>query len=319
MKNKVMPPWTPMKYSENGNNVTTEMWGRKYISGDKSFLESVISQGEELLAGPIRIVETENGKDIVWGEFTNLLMNDSDEETVCIVSAAQSEAFLLNVSMKIEYDGCVDFGLTVAPQGTRPGRVMGYDIGQKPGYKLTRLWMEIPLKSEVAKVFHMFPNSDITVNGKDVEKAGFKQAGEVADIMQMPFMEQLFIGNDNVGFCVFAETDEGRQLDDKKRAVECIREKDEYILRIRLLDSEPYNWIEKDVTNGMNLLPITFRMGFIATPLRPFPENPYKERAVHIDCFKKIPNDMLYDEFLLSPYEDTDELVIDRIKRLGVN
>lgn len=319
MESKIMNPWIPMECEENGNNITTTLWGRKYISGEKSFLQSIISQGQEILAGPVRLVGTENGKELEWGDFTNLLMNNSNEELVSIVSAAQSDSFVLNVSMNIEYDGFIDLALTLAPQGTRPGKVFGIDINQKPEYILSRLWLEIPIKPDVAKLYHVFPNGPLTINGKFLgEHSAFRQAGELADDIKMEFKQQIFIGNDDVGIAVLSESDEGRQIEDEKKAIECIRKGDEYVLRIRLLDSEPYSWREKGIGDGMYNWPITYKMGFTATPLRPFPENPYEERAVHIDCFKKIPNDMLYDEFLLSSYEDTDELVIDRIKRLGV-
>lgn len=318
MKDKVMKPWLPMTYKEERGKVAVQMWGRKYTSGSRSFLESIMSQDKEILANPIRIVGTENGKEIKWGEFTNLIMNNSDENAVSIVSSAQSDAFVLNVSMNTEYDGCIDLGLTIVPQGTRPGKIMGIDVGQKTEYSLERLWLEIPLKHEIAKLYHVFPNGNFIVNGETVKAHGFKQAGELAENMQMAFKEQIFIGNDDVGICVFAESDKDRQVKDEEKAVECIKKDDEYLLRIRLLDSEPIKWKDKSIANGMHSVPLSYRMGIIATPLKPFPQNPYKEKAVHIDCFKKIPTDMQYDEFLLSPFEDTDEIVLDRIKRLGV-
>lgn len=318
MTEKVMKPWVPMKYKEEKDAVVVEMWGRKYISGKASFLERIVSQNKEILASGIRLTGTENGKEIKWGEFVNLIMDNSDENAVSIVSTAQSDAFVLNVSMNIEYDGCIDLGLTIVPQGTRPGKIMGIDVGQKNEYSLERLWLEIPLNPEIAKLYHVFPNGKFVVDGKTVEEHGFRQAGELRENMHTAFKEQIFIGNDEAGLCVFAESDQNRQLEDKAKAVEYIKKDDEYLLRLRLLDFEPPQWREKSDGNGMHSIPLTYRMGIIATPLKPFPENPYKERAVHIDCFKKIPAEMQYDEFLLSSFEDTEETVLDRIKRLGV-
>ena len=53
-----------------------------------------------------------------------------------------------------------------------------------------------------------------------------------------------------------------------------------------------------------------------ATPVKPFPKNPYKERSLHIDCFKKIPEN--YEEYLFKT-DTAGEMMLDRIKRLGVN
>lgn len=62
---------------------------------------------------------------------------------------------------------------------------------------------------------------------------------------------------------------------------------------------------------------ISYRIAFQASPVREFPKNPYTEKRLHIDCFKKISND--YDEFLRNPVVDSDrEIGYDRIKRLGV-
>ena len=63
MKEKVMAPWTPVTVNEDGNSIKAGVWGREYASGNDSFLQSVISQNQEILAGPVRFVGTEDGID----------------------------------------------------------------------------------------------------------------------------------------------------------------------------------------------------------------------------------------------------------------
>ena len=75
---KIMEPWIPVKTDENANGVTTEVWGRKYKSGKKSFLESILSQNQEILASPVRFVGEENGSELVLDDFKNYVMNNSD-------------------------------------------------------------------------------------------------------------------------------------------------------------------------------------------------------------------------------------------------
>ena len=98
---KVMEPWIPVKLDEDVNGITTEVWGRKYKSGKKSFLESILSQNQEILASPIRFVGDENGREFILGDFKNYVMNDSDDEKAIICSSVESKSFILNTSLKI--------------------------------------------------------------------------------------------------------------------------------------------------------------------------------------------------------------------------
>ena len=74
---------------------------------------------------------------------------------------------------------------------------------------------------------------------------------------------------------------------------------------------------EKGDANGMDLFPLTFRLGMMATPVKKFPDNPYYQRNVHIDCFKKIPMD--YEDYLFGEYEGKGEIVLDKIQRQGAD
>ena len=45
-QNIVMKPWVPIELTTNDNDVVAKVWGRSYKSGTKSFLESILSQGQ---------------------------------------------------------------------------------------------------------------------------------------------------------------------------------------------------------------------------------------------------------------------------------
>lgn len=314
---KVLKPWTPVKVSTDEKGVAVNVWGRSYKGGKKSFLESVISQNIEILASPIRLSGTENGEEIIWGSFNTFVMDSSDEVKAQIVTSAQSKVFVLNVNMDIEYDGVIDMSIAVMPQGRSVNAWFGLDNRKEPEYKLEQLWLEIPFKPEIAKLYHIFPNSDLIINGKNCVFDKIRQAGDLPETLEMPFKEQVFVGNDNLGFAVFFESHENMQWKDKDKAVQIIKDKNETVLRIRLLDSEPSKWIDKGMENGKELFPITYRLGMVATPVKEFDKNSYREKAVHIDCFKKIPED--YEDFLMNEFENTGEITFDRLKRLGVN
>lgn len=316
-------PWSPVEIKADGNDVTTGVWGRSMRAGSKSFLESIVSQGQELLASPIRLVGLENGKELVWKEFKNFIMNDSDEEKATICSSAESERFLLNTSLGIEYDGCMELNISVMPQGRSARQTMGLDLDGLDAlrFSLSKLWLEIPLKPAAAKFYQFYPLGIINIDGNEInseeEINHILQSEYVPNIIRWPFTEQVFVGNDDVGFGMFLESDRYMQPEDGN-LIELERRKDEVVLRLRLLDSEPEFWEEKGTLGGIDLHPISYRIGFMATPVRQYPENPYEERNLHIDCFKKLPQEMAYDEFLFSEFEETGEITFDRIERLGV-
>lgn len=314
---KVMKPWTPVKVNYSKEDVTVDVWGRTYKGGKRSFLESVVSQGKEILESPIRLVGVENGEEIKWDSFNTFVMDNSDDAKASVVTSAQSRVFVLNVNMDIEYDGCIDMSIAVMPQGRSVNAWFGLDNRKDPEYKLQKLWLEIPLKPEIAQLYHIFPNSDLIINGENYPFDKIAQAGNLPKTLEMSFKEQIFVGNDNLGFAVFFESNENMQWEDKNKAIQIIKGETETVLRIRLLDSEPEKWLDKGMENGKELFPITYRIGMAATPVKEFDKNPYKEKAVHIDCFKKIPED--YEDFLMNEYENTGEIVFDRLKRLGVN
>ena len=319
----VLKPWTPIEVEKENNRIKTNVWGRSYKSGESSFLESITSQGKELLASPIRIVGEENGKELKWDRTRNYIMNNSNEEKVMICSSAESESFILNTSLFIEYDGCVDINVSVMPQGRSVKQALGLDLDGLSGinFSLTKLWLEIPIKPEVAKFYQFYPLDVVNFEGEDIDTEEeinhILQSEYIKGSIKWHFPEQVFVGNDDVGLGIFLESNRFMQPKDDK-LVELEKRENEVVLRLRLLDSEPKMWEEKGTMNGIDLHPISYRIGLIATPVREFPENPYEERNLHIDCFKKIPPEQMYDEFLSTPFDETGEIAFDRIKRLGV-
>ena len=118
----------------------------------------------------------------------------------------------------------------------------------------------------------------------------------------------------------YAETDKDWQPADSQKTVEFIVKDNEVVLRLNIIDGQPDKWNDINAENdhGQYEYPdISYRLMFQATPVKPFPENPYKEKQLHIDCFKKVLQE--YIDFLSNPVvEGSDEIGYDRIKRLGV-
>ena len=104
---KIPQPFIPLRAETNGLNHTVHVIGRDYTIGADGMLTSVKSQGVELLAAPMRLVLTENGKPAAWNdnypknESESFIQRRSDEEIV-ICGAKQSNRFIINTCYKID-------------------------------------------------------------------------------------------------------------------------------------------------------------------------------------------------------------------------
>ena len=306
---KVMKPWTPLILKNNADRTEISVFGRTYRADSASFLSSIVSAGEELLAAPIRFVLCEDGEDYTTdGGWQCLPMANHDETYAEVVSTTESKQFVINTAIRTEFDGCMDISLTIVPRGRSVAQCFGFEALKPYEYRLDRFYMEIPLKREAAEYFQFHPQN----KGTGVLESG----GEVTGAMALPFKEQVFLTNDRAGLILFFESEEGFCPLGNSHAIEILPDEDTVVLRVRLLDAEPPVW--RDQKGGrIDMDPITFRFGLMATPVKPMPDTIFSERAVHIDCYKKILED--YRDFLSSPFGDTDEITFDRLARLGVN
>lgn len=309
----------PITISSDSNKKEINVWNRKYTLSDSPLLSSVISGGEELLAAPMRLVGTENGKDLVISDVTSCLMHGEDGYSVSACQYMQTPRFIINTTLTAEYDGCMDWHVTLATHGPTVAQVFGLGESDKGDRLLTRLWLEIPLKKEFAISYQYAPIVKPLIDGEYPEgRPELHHIGAMPkQSLVLPFVHQVFLSGDKAGFAVFFESDQNWQPAESDRVIECVQQEDCVLLRLRLLDSEPVSWYDKGDNGGHNLMPLSFRIGMQATPVKPFPADPYTERNMHIDCFKKIPE--AYEDFLFKPFEGTDEIALDRIKRFGVN
>lgn len=312
MNDKVMKPWTPVRVREDGETIYVGTWGRENKSGKSSFLESMRSQGKELLAAPVRVVGTEDGREFIFSDYDLFSMNDRDESFAETLASAESDEFVINLSMKSEFDGFIDTSLTVAPKGRSVKQIFGLEKLKEQQFVLERLWIEIPLNKEVAKYYQMFPRTQNT--------GALEAVGAIEENITLPFKSQIFLADESIGLMLSFESPKNVTPIENDRFIEIIPNENEVLLRIRLIDEEPYAWRHLDKNDPKErtyLEPLSFRFGILTTPVKPLENNLVREKAVHIDCFKKIPES--YEQFLGGEYENTGEITLDRMKRLGVN
>lgn len=311
-------PWTPVSAKSTDNTVAVDVWNRTYTLNSDVLFTSIKSCGNEILSAPMRLVGVENGEEIKWEEQSPFVFEQDGEKAV-VCASQQSSSFIINTAINIEFDGNADIDIKIMPRGKTVYEVFGIGSPKPNEYILNRLWLEIPLKKQYARLFHYWPTyGHPAFEGKGIEPSDVSMSREIPSSMAMPFKCLLWLGTEEQGITWYADTDENWEPSDRKRAIEIIDKDDEVVLRFHLIDDVCKAWVPKEgQPNNYVYMPISFKMGIQATPVKPFVKNPYKEKILHIDCFKKIFEE--YDDFLSKPVvENSDEIGFDRIKRLGV-
>lgn len=322
MEKKIMNTWNPIKCQAQDNKIDIDVWGRHYTTENNIMFSSVNVLGEEILSAPIRVVAKENGEDSQWTEIENFVLSKNDEKAI-ICGSMRSEVITVDVVSTIEFDGYTNIVLSAMPRTHTLYEDKAYGRQQVKGWSLDKLWIEIPLKKQYAKNFHYFPNRagspTPSFEGKSIPENRVASSREIPSSMAMNFMPILYVGDETRGFCFAADHCKNWQPEAANKAMEIIDGEKEVIVRLHLTDSAPKTWFRPDGSpKGPASHPITFNFNFQFTPVKPFPENPYKEKILHIDCFNgKIPieyNDYLAGEVI----EGSGENCYDRMKRLGV-
>lgn len=326
---KLMRPWTPVKAWEKDHTCGIGVWGREYTNQGSCMLSSVISQKQELLAGPIRIVATDNGKDVCVEQASCFLMDDVTPESAAFCCGTEVEDLVIDSTCNVEYDGYMSWTLSVMPQGLSVAAACGVKDEEVYACNLTRFWMEIPLRTELFPYFAFAPVNTYRADGQERENSTLTCAGLIPQHLELPFCCQLYLSGENTGLAFLCESEEGWQYD--HYPIEVLKKGDETVLRVHFLDSEPMAWRGVEEKDRLHVVPLTFRFGMIATPVKPLPANPYEERSLHIDCGHKVLSN--YEDYLFGKFVDTgeytgipapgtaveyDEITFDRIERLGV-
>lgn len=294
--------------------------GREYTWSGTALPSSVKSRGEELLAAPMRLALTANGKSAEFLPAT-VMPTELTGEGKTVLCSAESELFYVNTSVTVEEDGCAFADVTLMPRGFTVRQVFGLDSGEYEGRRVDGFRLEIPVRKSAVKYYQVSPNTESLTGDfpgqprpRELAFADFIPAGGFA----ASFTAQVMLLGDGAGLGVFFTTRKGWNIADGSRAIEVEETPDAYVIRVHFLDGPPKEWGDawKDERARL-MVPVTFRFGFAATPLREPARRPFTERAFHIDCFKKIEGD--YEDFFGRPVVPGDgENGFDRLSRLGV-
>ncbi len=340
MSSKILVPGlTPVESVNNGNDYEAKVWNRTYKISDAPFFSSILTAGKEALAGPIRLAGECFGRPIEWGKCENFEMLDHDDKKRTYVQTTKFSELILNTTMIVHYDGFVKCNITLAPQGFHPGVMYGVSPKQKENLRLNKFWLEIPLRKDFATLYHINPRGITSINGKKINETYFSALDYVPEkSMVLPFKSSVYLGNDNSGLAVLFESDEWWRPEFENRVVEVLNQEDCVLLRVRFLDEEHLKWVNKGGFNGGYLYPINFDFALMATPVKPFPANPFAQKAYH-DAGMVKTDDGVRRTKLDRPMSkssdggmtasalyikekvdsDNDELMVDVLKKCGVN
>jgi len=300
----VLPPWTEVVAETTEQGINVSVWGRTYQFANAPLLTSITTADEEVLSSPIRLVGILDGKAITW-ERKGALLFRQDKTQATISGWQANETIIVNASSKVEFDGMMRVDMVVMPQR-----------GKSP--ELEELWLEVPLKAEKATLFHYWPGRW----GSAENSGAIPEAG-----LTLPFKPFVWLGWEEGGLSWFAESDKGWQPEEENRCIEVVRQDEEVVLRLRILDTQP------------SRLPLTLTLGFQATPVKPIPREFHEWRICHGASYGMV-SILGFDGFdtpsalnpapqatrpaLLNPAESRHaggegaETVLDRIANLGV-
>lgn len=244
----VLAPWTGIKLSAN----TVSTWGREYRFGDSPFVSQIKSQGEDILAGPVKIIGQAGGQTLGFYE-TGESYEEKSDTRVSYVNTSESDEIQLTVKSTVEYDGLVRFDVHLSSE--RP-------------VELQDLKVAIPVKPEFATLF----DADTTdsVGQGTYPYWGGAESGLFPDEAEGNFTPQIFIGNDKVGLVWVAESTKNWFFQDKNKVLRLRKETDAHTLEMNVVD--------KSITISKEE-PLEFTFALQATPVKP--ESKYPSFAMY--------------------------------------
>ena len=254
VSHRVWPPFTPIKVS--GEEVS--IVDRTYRLNGFGLFDSVVSEGRELLAGPMRIVcQTADGP-AQWlpGRVRGVARHDDlavfDCQAECGAAGIASE-------VQVEEDGCA----TVRMRLSAPDRPV----------QISKMWIEIPLKDAEVPLLHFAAANAMRLNYGgltprgheirwDLETQGWRPSlwasspgpddPIVWDSTKVklwhnenygecrPFVPYVWLGDVERGLAWFGETDRGYVVDYKQPVQVLRREPGRAILEVHLVQM-PFN------------------------------------------------------------------------------
>ena len=130
---KVPAPWTPLKAADR----SVACWGRQYTFGAAGFPSQINVLGQDILAGPVRVVVKSGGRTEILpdGSFQ---MTEKKDARVAMTSVSHAGGLKIAADTWMEFDGFVWNTITVQSESAAA---------------IDGLAIEMPLKKEYATLW----------------------------------------------------------------------------------------------------------------------------------------------------------------------
>ena len=241
---RLITGFLPLK--RNGNKLSAVL--KDMTLGQNGLPERIVANGKEVLARPVEIVAEANGRKLSW----KCKLPQFAVETETRIEASNSfdcDALKIDAHIRMEQDG-----------------MLRYDWKLSPGKSAlpTRLYVDIPIRGEVATLFHAVGE------GSRHNPAGFvpKGSGLVFSSRSIPqrhfdsFLPYIWVGNEYSGLSYSADWDKGWCHTSERDGVELHREDDgTVVIRLNLLNS-PKRLSDDSI--------LTFAL--LVSPVKPMPK-----------------------------------------------
>lgn len=249
---EIYPPYEPVKV--DGHNVSVVL--RRYTLNGFGLWDKLVTQGRDILAGPITLRYTTPTGEGTWGQQqVTFDAQSSTPQQAVFTACSVSNAVRADAVSTVEVDGCMKVEMDLLP-GSAPGQIL-------------KLWIDIPLKNKEAPLFHEVSDyirknySGFTPPGEGVVWDSSKSKRTAR--WQNPFTSYIWLGAEERGLCWFAENDRNwitEKGENARPVQELIRTGDTLTLRVYLVNT-PAIIKEK----------YALVFGLQASPTKPMPEN----------------------------------------------
>lgn len=235
LENRVLPPWTSITVKDG----MVGCWGRYYIFSNASLPEQIITAGKKILAKPMALVATANGKRIYWNDEPPKIDHAQDGTRATISGDLKgiSNSVKFKINVLVEYDG-----------------LMIFEISSPDIHKVDSLSIEIPILPEHTLYQHRWSPNWSGHSGKISNTSGI--------IDRVNFIPYYWVGDNDRGLFWFAESDEMWPNANMKDAIELEKTKGEIVLRLNIIKEQNVFFPDWKFTFGLQ-----------ATPVKPITEN----------------------------------------------
>ncbi len=312
-----------MKTERRENTYRVSVPCRTYTFDERSpFLSEVEAAGHSLLTAPVRLC-CQNGEELaVFGGTRRFRLREEDEKRggVTFSSCTESASVVVNTTVHVAEDGCMETYLSVMPRGLSVAQCFGLDGEKGERFDVRGLMLEIPLSAACLSYFHMYPLGHYV---RDGETVGFDplRGSDRLPLQEVyaGFKEQVLLLSDDCGFGFFCDSDRDFENEHTDRVTEILPQGNTVLVRIHFADHKPACFTIPEGRDNLmpHSYPLTLHFGMQALPVRAWDAGRAYERNLHIDCFKKTPGN--YEDYLSRPVcEGEEEIGLDRLARLGV-